>query len=363
MSTQTVIFFVLIFATVLGGFLVKRLAEFLYEKSSEKHWLRKTIYLSVSKSAVITALGLALGYAVAGSHLIDELDGPVNLFTFTFQGALVLTSAILIRIGVGIFFFHAADILGYWLDSRSKKTKNKIDDMLTTILVRVARVLVVSVTILEIAHVLTGSEIKTILAGLGIGGLAVALAAQDTLKNIFGAVVIFMEKPFNLGDRIIFGDHDGTIESVGLRSCRMRRLDGHLVTIPNGSLSGAVIHNVAKRPFIRRIFNISITYDTPPAKIREAKEILEEILEKHEGMAEDFPPRVYFNEFKAYSLDFLCIYWYHPPAYWDFLAFTEKVNTEIVEGFNQAGIEFAFPTQSIYMKDVGDNLSIPDPTS
>ena len=114
--------------------------------------------------------------------------------------------------------------------------------------------------------------------------MAFALAAQDTIKNLFGSLVIFTDKPFALGDRVSYEGHDGVIEEVGLRSTRLRRLDGHQVTIPNGELANKSIHNIAKRPFIRRIFTIGVTYDTSLQKISEAKEILEDILKDHEGM-------------------------------------------------------------------------------
>ena len=135
-----------------------------------------------------------------------------------------------------------------------------------------------------IAQSLSDKPVSALLAGLGLGGLAFALAAQDTIKNLFGSLVIFTDKPFGLGDRINYDGHDGVIEEVGLRSTRLRRLDGHQVTIPNGELANKSIHNIAKRPFIRRIFTLGVTYDTTPEKVSRAKEILEDILKDHEGM-------------------------------------------------------------------------------
>ena len=211
------------------------------------------------------------------------------------------------------------------------------------------RATVIVLTIVQIAQILSGKEVTSILAGLGIGGLAFALAAQDTIKNFFGSLVLLSDRPFEVGERVIVDSTDGIIESVGMRSTRVRTLTGHLVTIPNGELANKSIENIAKRPHIRRLFNITVTYDTPPAKVQEAKEILEDILKDHEGMHADFPPRVYFNEFQDCALSFLCIYWYHPAAYWDFLAFGEKVNLQILERFNSAGIDFAFPTQTVHL--------------
>ena len=154
-----------------------------------------------------------------------------------------------------------------------------------------------------------------------------------------------------LGDRISFDGHDGTIEEVGLRSPRLRRSDGHLVTIPNGELANSTIHNIAKRPFIRRILTLGLTYDTSPEKVRRAQEILEELLKDHEGLDPEGErlPRVHFSDFSASSMDLKCIYWYHPPAYWDYMEFSEKLNLEILTRFNEAGIELAFPTQTIHL--------------
>jgi small-conductance mechanosensitive channel len=170
--------------------------------------------------------------------------------------------------------------------------------------------------VVSIAQSLSDKPISALIAGLGLGGLAFALAAQDTIKNLFGSLVIFSDKPFGLGDRINYDGHDGTIEEVGLRSTRLRRLDGHQVTIPNGELANKSIHNIAKRPFIRRIFTIGVTYDTSPEKVKEAKAILEDILKDHEGLDPkgELLPRVYFSDFSASSLDFKCMYWYHPPC-------------------------------------------------
>ena len=152
-----------------------------------------------------------------------------------------------------------------------------------------------------------------------------------------------------MGDRIVVGGTDGPVEEVGLRSTRIRTLDGHLVTIPNGTLAHEKIQNISKRPYIKRVANITVTYDTPPEKVERAVEIIKDLLENHEGMSPDLPPRVVFNEFLDAALNILVIYWYSPPNYWDFLAFNQRINLEILRRFNEEGIEFAFPTQTLYL--------------
>ena len=194
-----------------------------------------------------------------------------------------------------------------------------------------------------------GFKVSTILASLGVGGLAVALAAQDTLKNFFGSIMILVDKPYQVGQRIVVKGHDGVVEEIGLRSTRLRLLTGHQTTIPNDEMARLDIENVERRPHIRRRSSIQITYDTPLEKIKEAVKIIQDILDNHEGMSPDFPPRVYFNEFNRDSLSILMFYWYHPADYWAFNAFNEKGNLRIMEAFESRGIEFAFPTTTTYL--------------
>jgi MscS family membrane protein len=134
-----------------------------------------------------------------------------------------------------------------------------------------------------------------------------------------------------------------------VRTTRIQTLDGHVLSVPNGNLANMTIHNIGKRPYIRRVFDVTITYDTPVEKVDRAVEILREILENHEGMNEDFPPRVYFDNMNADSLNIKCFYWYHPADYWKYMEFTQEVNRTIFRRFNEEGIDFAFPTQTIYL--------------
>lgn len=135
---------------------------------------------------------------------------------------------------------------------------------------------------------------------------------------------------------------------MGFRSTRIRTLTGHLVTIPNEKVVNSTLENIGRRPHIRWFTNITITYDTPPDKVEKAVKIIENILENHEGMNKDFPPRVYFNNFNDCSLNIMVIAWYHLPDYWDCQAWIQKTCLEIMREFEKEVIEFAFPTQTVY---------------
>ena len=250
------------------------------------------------------------------------------------------------------------DLAYYWW---SERLREKEQEATTVVLRPVRKILKITIVLLAMLLWLhnIGYNVSTLLAGLGVGGIAVALAAQDTLKNFLGSLMIFLDKPYEVGERIVVQGHDGIVEEVGLRSTKMRLLTGHQTTIPNDEMARVDIENIGRRPHIRRLTNISITYDTPLEKVEKAVRIINDILDNHEGMNPEFPPKVYFNDFNRDSLNIIMLYWYHPPAYWDFLAFNQKVNTQIMREFEKEGIKFAFPTTTTYLKqDNSQPLSI-----
>jgi len=332
-----------LFLTVLIMLIVGKLVRYLLDRAAERDEQQGTSIkgitlraLSASFAVVAFVLGVRFGcYFLNMNEKITELVTTVNSVLFT--------------IAVGWVLYCLVDIVSFWLAHMANRTRTKLDDMLVPLVRKSLRVTIVVLTLLQVATTLSDKPLTALLAGLGVSSVAIAFAAQDTVKNFFGSLMILADKPFELGDRIVVNGHDGPVEEVGFRSTRIRRLDGHLVTIPNGELANMSIENIGKRPYIKRVANITITYDTPPEKVQRAIDIIKEVLENHEGMRPDLPPRVYFNEFNDASLNILVIYWYHPPEYWDYLAFSERFNMEIFKRFGDEGIEFAFPTQTMYL--------------
>lgn len=207
--------------------------------------------------------------------------------------------------------------------------------------------LIILGVILWLSHI--GFNITTLLAGFGIGGAALALAAQDTLKNFFGSVMIMLDKPFLVGQRIKAKGHDGVVEEIGVRSTKLHLLTGHQAVIPNEELARIDVENIGRRPYIKRSTKIRLAYDTPLEKVEKAVTIIRNILDNHEGMKPEMPPRVFFNEFNPDSLNILVLYWYHPPDYWAFNALNQRVNLQIMREFEQQGIRFALPSSITYL--------------
>ena len=216
-------------------------------------------------------------------------------------------------------------------------------------LISVVLSIVVSVVLFMFGGQYLGLPVMALLASAGVGGLAVALAAQDTLKNLFGTMMIMADKPFRVGERIIVGEHDGVVEDIGLRSTRIRtRFAGHLISIPNDEMARRDIDNLGRRPNRFRSANIRIPLDTPWERVESAVTLIRAILENHQGMDPERAPRIFFDEFNADSINIRMAYWYHLNEFWDFVAFNEKVNFEIIRAFEDHGIQLLPPLQVTY---------------
>jgi len=211
-----------------------------------------------------------------------------------------------------------------------------------------------TVALLLIGGQYLGIPIATLLASAGIGGVAIALGAQDTLKTLFATMTIMADKPCRAGDRIIVDRYDGFVEDIGLRSTKLRLLNGHLVTLPNDQIANKEVDNVSRRTNIRRSAEIHIPLDTPCEKVERAVAIIREKLTDHEGMDPEFPPRVFFDEFGPEVFRIRFIYWYSPPNIWDFKAFGERLNFEIFRAFEAEGIQFSLPLRHSYWKRDAD---------
>jgi small-conductance mechanosensitive channel len=203
----------------------------------------------------------------------------------------------------------------------------------------------------------------TILGGaLAIG---VGFGSQALINNFIGGLIMLAERPVRLGERIAFGKYDGIVEDVGFRCTKLRTSSDHLVTIPNSTLVNESIENVARRRTIRRQMNVTITYDTPREKVAAAVQAIRDLMEEKEIRErihpivgfEEFPPRVYFNDYNAESLNIQVMYWYAPVEWWDYMEHCERVNYRIMEEFERLGVQFAFPSRTVYVVNKEENDS------
>ena len=226
----------------------------------------------------------------------------------------------------------------------TEKTESDLDDQLLPIFRKGLKVIIWTLGII-VGLNNAGYDVGAVIAGLGIGGLAFALAAQDTVKNFFGGIMLFADKPFKVGDRIQIGDIDGIIKEIGLRSTRVVTLAGRVVTVPNSMFSDNAIENVDLEPSRKIMLNLGLTYDMTAEQMQQAMDILRQIAKDNSDLIED-DISVGFNNFGDFSLGILFIYYIKKEA--DILNTQTKMNLAILRQFNQAKLDMAFPTQTIY---------------
>ncbi|MBN1942126.1 MAG: mechanosensitive ion channel family protein [Phycisphaerae bacterium] len=259
--------------------------------------------------------------------------------------------ATLVVIAAAWTLYRLVAVVEHLLRRVTRRSESSLDNQLVPLVRKTLRVFVVIVAAVFIAQTVYEWDIGAVLAGLGIGGLAFALAAKDMLANFFGSATIFADRPFRMGDRILFKGYDGIVEEVGFRTTRLRLLDGNLVTLPNALVANEPIENISRRPSIKRTLNVTVTYDTQPEKLQRGVDILLAMLEARKAsFPADTPPRVYFSDFNADSLNIVVYYWFSPADWWEYLEFNHDFNMELLRRYNEEGIEFAFPTQTLYMK-------------
>lgn len=328
-----------ILAGIIAGAIFKRVLLRLSARQEQKaHSISAVLFQALAKSLVF------IGFAIGQNFAFDLTTFPEGIEKFQ-----EVSSDLLVLIAIARLGWFLIAVPEAWVMALATRNNNALNSMIAPMIRNCLRTLVLLLTIIQGIQIISNQDFTTIIAGLGVGAVAIALASQQSVANFFGSVVLFINRPFDMGDRIVFGGNDGTVEEVGIMCTKQRTLEGHLVTIPNGQLSDGLIRNIAKRPNIRQIHNVTITYDTPPEKIKRATAIIKELLENHEGMQEDFPPRVYFNNLNADSLNIIVIFWYHPPNYWDFLEFNQRFLQSLFERYAEEGIDFAFPSQTVYL--------------
>jgi small-conductance mechanosensitive channel len=192
-----------------------------------------------------------------------------------------------------------------------------------------------------------GVNITSLIAGLGIGGVAIAFALQNILEDLFSSFAIYFDKPFKVGDFIVVGNHKGTVEKIGIKTTRIRSIHGEEVVISNRELTTAKIQNFGRVKERRALFKIGVIYETPQEKLKKIPELIQKIIEEEEMTRFD---RVHFVEFGDFSLNFEISFYVKTSDYKTFLDIQQKILFKIREEFQKQGIEFAYPTQTLYLK-------------
>ena len=320
---------------------------------------------------VIRKMLLSAGFSETSHELLIPIARPSSVFIIVLLLALlipvlqlppsysqyiILILRLLLPLLATVIAYRFVNVLAMYLARLALKTESTLDDQLVPLVRKTLKTFVVIIGTLFMLNNLN-VPILPLITGLSIGGLAFALAAQDTIKNFFGSLMIFIDKPFQIGDWVTSGEVDGTVEEVGFRSSRVRTFRNSLMYIPNGKLADSLIDNHGLRKFRRFTTKITVTYDTPPVLMEVFVEGLRKIVLNHPNTVKD-NFHVYFNDFGPSSLHIMFYIFFEVPAWGDELRCRHEVLLEIMKLAEKLGVNFAFPTQTLHVENFPGKTSL-----
>lgn len=311
---------------------IKRLPYFQSKYESFAYFYAKMPIESALAWVIITLLWF---------FTLESLELPVRLDKY-----LTITAKIILAVNLLRLAYIAMDALGEVLKAYTAKTPSTMDDYLAPMAVKVAKFFVILLGVLIVLQNF-GVNVMSLLAGLGLGGLALALAAQDAAANLIGSVMILLDRPFSIGDAVKVNDVEGTIESIGFRSTRIRTAYNSLVTIPNSTMAKEKIDNMGVRPFRRIRQVLGIHYDTPPELIEQFCMRVKYLISQEPAVSQD-TIQVAFNGFADSTLNVLVNFHLAVFDPQEELSRQQKIFCEILDAAKEMGVIFAYPTQTVY---------------
>lgn len=338
-----------------------------------EYWQWIGLFVAVLAGLVVDQIVRAIAGVVAAKTvrrhgLEDQSDRlpltvrPLGLLAMGLVWLLLIRSLSLpplpmrILIGATHVFMVLSGVLAAWrltdlgaevLAKRAEATQSSIDDVLVPLLRKAVKIFAIVFGVIYAAEALS-IEIAPLIASLGIGGLAFAFAAKDTIENFFGSVAVLLDRPFGVGDWIVVDDVEGTVEELGFRSTRVRTFYNSQVTIPNATLVRAVVDNYGRRRYRRWKTHIGVQYDTPPAKLIAFTEGIRELVRTHPYTRKDYY-QVWMHQWSASSMDVLLYIFFEVPDWNTELRERERMFIDIVRLADQLGVQFAFPTTTVHL--------------
>ena len=344
------LFFGILFSMIAG-----RVARWIIEKHliklSEKTSTEVDDRIWEAIGRPVSLLIISIGFYLSAGPLLSHLSPVLK----SLYGRVCLATA---ATSVAWGLYRLVSVTDYVLTKLAKKTDNNLDDLIVAIIRKSLKVTIVILSILFIGQNILDMNITALLAGAGVMGLAVAFAAQDTISNFFGSIMIILDQPFKVGDTVKISGFTGSVENVGFRSTRIRTFDGHVISLPNKGVANDNIENIARRPFIKRAINLGLTYDTGYENMEKAIKILHDLLDKQKCMDSERLPRIVFDSFNDFSLNISVTVWWHnrdeddinqDPDFGAFMKWLHETDMKILQLFDEAGLEFAFPTNTTYL--------------
>jgi len=277
------------------------------------------------------------------AYFVPSLQFNIELNAAVLKGLRVLNIFFLIMV-----FLRVADFVMIYFKQAAAKTETQLDDQLMPIVDKLLAIVIVIGGVLHALQIM-GVNITALIAGVGIGGLAIALAAQDTIRNLIGSVLIFVDQPFQIGDFVVVAGVTGTIEEVGFRSTRIRTIENSLVSVPNGKMMDTVIDNLGLRKMRRFKIDISVTYDTPTELMNLYREGLHQIIERHPLTVKN--QNVYVNDMQDSAITILVVVYIDVNTFTAYLKARHELLIQFIDLARKLGVRFAFPSRALYMEE------------
>jgi MscS family membrane protein len=329
--------FALLGKKLAGQFFIRVLQPF---AAKTRHQYDDRILEALRKPVEFLVVILGLFFC---QQILQLPTAPIDLDHFA---SAVLT--LLITFDVGWALFNLIGVLDLWFVSWASRTESTLDDHLLPFIRKSLRAFVILMAVIMAIQNL-GYSISGLLASLGIGGLAVALAAKDALSNIFGSVMILLDRPFVIGDWVKAGDMEGTVEEIGFRSTKIRTFAKTLISVPNNVIANLPLDNFSRMPKRRIKLTIGVTYATSAAQMQTAVEKIRELLRSHPAIDQEFW-LVNFTDFGASSLDIMVYCFTNTTVWGEYLDARQDVNLQIMQLLEGMGLEIAFPSRTVYLQ-------------
>ncbi len=350
-----ILFFGFIFlrfiSKVLSRLLFKLFKKFASEVKGEKfvELLLKPIELLLTVSIIYIA--------------INHLNYPLQETLFNRKNSAILYIDIIdklflffVIISFNWIVLRIIDFIALVMAFKASLTESKSDDQLVPFVRELFKILAIIVGVFVVLGMVFEINVLTLITGLGIGGIAIALAAKDSLENLFGSFTIFLDKPFVVGDLVKVDGIEGTIEKVGFRSTQIRSMDKSIITVPNKKMIDNALENLTLRNFRRVKFTLALTYETTPEQLKLITNDINNLINKHQNINEE--SIAIFEEFGEYSINLMVLYFIEMMEYFDYLKIKEDLNYQITQIIYKHGSNFAFPTRTIIHQSADGNNSI-----
>ena len=333
--------FLSIILAILAAWAIRKFFRFLIGKHPDR-WRWKVLYALTTPVILLAVLVSCFLFSVP---VLKTL--PTYLYDLDLR---LFYASVVFALSWGIF--RLVSVLDQKIRRLAERSDNSLDKLTVSMIGNTLKIAIAVTAVLFIGQNIFDLNITALLASAGIIGLAIALAAKDTVSNFFGTIVIIADCPFRIGDRIETDKINGIVTRIGMRSSKIVTADESVYTVPNSLLTNGPLCNINRRGCIKHVLELGLTYDTSSEQMEKALGILHEILDDLHGPDDSkHAPHIYFSGFGAYSLNIRAIVWLKTVSFAEEEKLLNELNMKILKRFNDAGLSFAFPTQTLYLSN------------